>query len=194
MILHRWGLVPYEKAYKKMLEIHKNAQEDKQNHLILLQHPACYTIGQDRQYSNLNVETISTDRGGDITCHSEGQNIYYFCFQTPVPARFFKNIKDVFSCFFSQFALNIYYDKQNPGFYIQDRKICSLGFRYKQGVSLHGVAINVDVDLSFHNRIHPCGLENISSTSLNEEDIHISCEEVNNFIISEILKKFNESL
>ncbi len=194
MILHQWGLLPYEIAYKQMCKTHQQALEDGQNHLILVEHPACYTIGQDNKELNWDVETISTDRGGSITCHSEGQNVYYFCFQTPSPPRFFKNIKEVFSHFFEQFELGFYYDNQNPGFYIQNRKICSLGFRYKEGVSLHGVALNVSVDLAFHNRIHPCGLENISATSLKHEDIHISCEEVNNFIISEILKIFDESL
>ncbi len=194
MILHRWGKVGYEEGYRRMLEVHKEAKKDGENHLTLTSHPPCFTVGRDAWEREWPVPVIKSDRGGSITCHSPGQNIYYFCFQTPNPPLFFKNVRTLFTRFFTQFDKPFYYDKTNPGFYIENRKICSLGFRYKDGVSLHGVALNVDVDLAFHNQINPCNLQNIEATSLKAEDIHIDCELVNNFMISEIQKIFGEAL
>ncbi len=194
MILHHWGEVGYEEGYRRMLEVHQEAKEDGQNHLILTSHLPCFTVGRDAWDANWPVPVIRSDRGGSITCHSPGQNIYYFCFQAPKPPLFFKKVCTVFTRFFAQFDKPFYYDKNNPGFYIENRKICSLGFRYKEGVSLHGVALNVDVDLAFHNRVNPCNLQNIEATSLKAEDIHIDCELVNNFMISEIQKVFEEAL
>jgi lipoyl(octanoyl) transferase len=192
MILHRWGVVPYEKAREEMRNIHMQAQEDGQNHLILTQHPSCFTVGRDHWSEKWNIPVIQTDRGGSITCHSEGQNIYYFCFQAQNPVKFFQKVKNAFSHFFDTLGKPIYYDKEHPGFYIAQRKLCSLGFRYKNGVSCHGVALNVNVDLNFHNQVNPCALKNIKATSLKEEGIHISTEDVNNIIITEISRAFHD--
>ena len=115
-------------------------------------------------------------------------------FQVTSPPLFFKKVKTVFGDFFGQFDRPFYYDKTNPGFYIENRKLCSLGFRYKNGVSLHGVSLNVDVDLEFHNRINPCGLQNIVATSLKHEGIDIDCNEVDKWIVGKIEKVFDESL
>ena len=194
MILHRWGEVPYEEGYARMLAVHEEAKIDGQNHLILTSHPPCYTVGRDTWDAPWSVPVIRSDRGGSVTCHSPGQNIYYFSFQAPNPPLFFRKVRTVFGNFFSRFDKPFYYDKANPGFYIENRKICSLGFRYKEGVSLHGVALNVDVDLAFHNRVNPCNLQNIEATSLKNEDIHIDPESVNNFMIEEIRKVFDDAL
>jgi len=192
MILHRWGEIDYEEGYVRMLEVHRRAGVDGKNHLILTSHPPCFTVGRDAWEAQWALPVINSDRGGSITCHSPGQNIYYFIFHAPNPPLFFKKVRRVFENFFTQFDKPFYYDKENPGFYIENRKICSLGFRYKEGVSLHGVALNVDVDLTFHNQINPCNLQNITATSLENEDIHITCHDVNNFVVSEVQKVFHE--
>ncbi len=194
MIVHRWEVTEYEEGIKKMYKIHKKAQIDKKNHLILTQHKKCFTVGKDEWDKQWSVETIKSDRGGSITCHSEGQNIYYFCFQTPCAPHFFIKVVSSFKEFFDRLDKRIVYKKENPGFYLRDKKLCSLGFRYKNGVSLHGVALNVDVDLNFHAQINPCNLNGISPTSLANENIHISCSEVNNFVISSLVKNFDESV
>ncbi len=194
MIVHQWGLTEYQQAVTKMYKIHQKAQVDKKNHLILTQHKECFTVGKDEWDKQWNVPIIKSDRGGSITSHSKGQNIYYFCFQTPSPPHFFTKIISSFKELFNQLDKNIEYKKENPGFYLQNRKLCSLGFRYKNGVSLHGVALNVDIDLNFHSQISPCNLNGIYTTSLANEDIHISCNEVNKIVISKLVKNFDESI
>lgn len=193
MILHDWGLLPYEYAFIKMQEIHSQAIKDGHNHLILCQHEKIYTIGQDENQT-FDIKTYKTNRGGSITSHSPGQNIYYFCFHTAFPARFFSKVLSVYSEFFKTQIPSAYYDKVRPGFYINNKKILSLGFRYKKGVSLHGVSLNVSPDLDFHNQINPCNLKGISSSSLKNENINISCDIVNKKIVKLICEAFNESL
>ncbi|PHS58331.1 MAG: lipoyl(octanoyl) transferase [Sulfurimonas sp.] len=193
MIVHNWGLINYEHAHNKMLEIHKNALSDKQNHLILCQHPEIYTLGYDEE-DIFDVKSLKTDRGGSISSHSEGQNIYYFCFHSPYPARFLANIISVYTSFFKQYLADVYYDKKKPGFYIGSKKLLSLGFRYKQGVSLHGVSLNVDINLDFHNKIKPCNLKGFSSSSLVEQGLNLSCKDVDTLIIQNICEAFNESV
>jgi len=193
MIVHRWGSVEYTQAREAMSVLHVKAQKERENHLILCSHPAVFTVGSD-ETNSFDVPTLQTDRGGSITCHSEGQNIYYFCFQVQQPASFYKKVLQSFEDFFMKNLLDVRYEKQNPGFYIQNRKIASLGFRYSKGVSLHGVALNVDVDLDLHSLVSPCNLENIVPTSLKNEGLTLTQEEVNEQMVQRIGKYFEDAV
>ena len=193
MIVHNWGEIAYTQARKQMQEIHAQALKDGENHLILCLHPNIFTVGSDVQDS-FAVETVQSDRGGSITCHTRGQNIYYFCFGVKNPARFYKKVLHSFEDFFMKYLPAVKYDKTNPGFYIQNRKIASLGFRYSQGVSLHGVALNVDVDLAFHAQVAPCNLAGIVPTSLANEGILLSQESVNKALLTSIQKRFDDAV
>ena len=192
MIVYNWGEIEYIRARKKMQEVHDMAVQDKQNYLILCSHPNVFTIGSDN--NSFVVETIKSDRGGSITCHSPGQNIYYFCFQVKNPAKFYKKVLNAFESFFIKYLPQVRYDKANPGFYIQNRKIASLGFRYSQGVSLHGVALNVAVDLDFHAQVAPCNLKGVVPTSLENEGTDFAQEMVNKEVIKMIEQSFEDAV
>ncbi len=194
MILHRFGTMAYEEARSQMDVIHKKACEDGENHLIMIEHPAIFTVGRGAWDEKWQVPTYKSDRGGSITAHSLGQNVYYFCFQAAKPVRFFSRVLQVYDRFFQDLDRGFYYDKKNPGFYIENRKVASLGFRYQDAVSLHGVALNVDVDLAFHSQVNPCNLPDIVPTSLHHEGIMISQAEVDETILEHILEVFDESL
>ena len=193
MIVHQWGEIEYILAREQMQDIHTVAREDKQNHLILCSHPNIFTVGSNEE-DLFNVHTIKSDRGGSITCHSAGQNIYYFCFQVTNPALFYKKVLRAFENFFIQYSPKVVYDKKQTGFYIQNRKIASLGFRYSQGVSLHGVALNVDVDLDFHSQILPCNLKGNIPTSLSYEGVHLTQERVNREVVKMIAQSFQDAV
>lgn len=193
MILHEWREIEYLRAREKMQQVHDQAVCDKQNHLICCSHPNVFTLGSDKSGS-FNVDTIDCDRGGSITCHSPGQNIYYFCFQVKQPALFYKKVLNAFHNFFIKHLNTVKYNKTNPGFYIKNRKIASLGFRYAQGVSLHGVSLNVDVDLTFHSKVSPCNLQGIIPTSLYKEGVYISQKMVDQEIITMIESSFEDAV
>ncbi len=193
MIVHRWGVIEYKKAREMMDKVHFSAKMDRKNHLILCSHPKVFTVGSDRK-KEWGVDVVYTDRGGSVTCHSEGQAVFYFCFLVESPPLFYKNVKKVFKEVFCSLDKRIYFDRKNPGFYIGNRKLSSLGFRYKEGVSLHGVSVNIDVDLKFHSLVNPCGLKGIVPTSLKEEGISVSKEEFEEMVLKKICEIFDESL
>jgi len=192
MIVHDWGEIEYTKAREKMQSVHAVALQDKQNHLILCSHPNVFTIGSSCN-TPFGVPVIQSDRGGSITCHTLGQSVFYFCFQVQNPAKFYKKVLTAFEIFFMQYLPEVTYNKAQAGFYIQNRKIASLGFRYSQGVSLHGVALNVDVDLDFHSQVNPCNLEGIVPTSLANENVHLTQEALNREIVHYIGKSFDDA-
>ena len=176
-----------------MDEVHAQACMDGQNHLILCSHPLCYTVGSDDP-GGWPVETIPADRGGSITCHSPGQLVVYFCFQAHEPATFYRKVRRVYDGLFAQLLPEARYDARRPGWYVENRKIASLGFRYRNGVSLHGVALNVEVDLEAHNRVAPCNLDGVTATSLTKEGVKISSVELENHLVDIIEKVWNEML
>ncbi len=192
MIVYKWGELGYTEAREKMQEVHTLACKDGQNHLILCSHPNVYTIGTAEKES-FAVDVMQSDRGGSITCHSPGQNVYYFCFVVKNPAKFYKKVLTAFEVFFMKYLPEVTYNKDQAGFYIQNRKIASLGFRYSQGVSLHGVALNVDVDLDFHSQVRPCNLDGIVPTSLAKESIHLTQEVVNKEIVHFLEESFDDA-
>ncbi|WP_457560925.1 lipoyl protein ligase domain-containing protein, partial [Caminibacter sp.] len=93
----------------------------------------------------------------------------YFIFKVKSPAIFYRNIIKIFKELFFEIHPEIYYDIKRPGFYIQNRKIASLGFNYKKNISKHGVSIHLNPDLKRFNTIKPCNLEGIVATSLKNE-------------------------
>lgn len=181
IVVHNWEVLPYAQARRRMEEVHKQAVADGEDHLIFCEHPPCFTVGADDR-GDWPVETIRTDRGGSITCHSPGQLVSYLCFQAREPSRFYRRVIHVYGRLFEALGLPAEYRRKNPGWYIDDRKIASLGFRYRDGVSLHGVSINVDVDLSLHNQVSPCGLEGVRATSLVAEGLDVAAEEVREWL------------
>ncbi len=193
MILHRWGMIPYEEARRKMDEVHAAACRDGENHLIFCSHPLCYTVGSDDP-GGWPVETIATDRGGSITCHSPGQLVTYFCFQVSEPALFYRKVRRAYDELFARLLPETRYETKRPGWYVENRKIASLGFRYRNGVSLHGVSLNVDVDLAAHNRVAPCNLKGITATSLANEGVKISSNELEKRLLNMIEKIWDERI
>ncbi len=191
MIVHEWGEVPYGEAMAQMRKVHRKAVEDGNNHLIFCSHPELFTVGADDK-GKWDVPTVRSDRGGAITCHSPGQLVTYFCFQAKMPARFYRNVCEAYSLFFKSTLPAVVYDRKQPGFYIENRKIASLGFRYANGISLHGVSLNVEVDLTLHNRVNPCGLEGIRATSLAAEGITLSMASVKSVLQTQISEVFGD--
>ncbi len=158
------GLVPYERI-DAILEEHIPLAK-KEDHLLLCTHLPVYTIGSQPYACDLPL--VPTDRGGSVTYFDEGCLMLYFAFKVPSPARFYAKVIQAVQNFFNTFDPAIAYDRKRPGFYIDGQKIASLGFRYKNGASKHGVSLHIAPDLGAFNRIEPCGLKGVRATSLQE--------------------------
>ncbi len=173
MIIKDLGLVPYEKTDALLESYIPKTKID--NFLLLCTHPPVYTVGSEEYRCDLEV--VQTDRGGSITYFDEGTLMLYFAFAVPNPAKFYAKVLKAVQNFFSHFDAPITYDKARPGFYIENRKIASLGFRYKKGASKHGVALHINPNLVDFNKIAPCGLKGVQATSLWAEGYPIAMDE-----------------
>ncbi len=177
--------------YKKFLTLQEQLIKKKENYLLFATHNPIFTVGKN-EAKNFPF-AYPVDRGGSITYFDEGTLMVYFIFNVKNPPFFYKNVRKVISKFFANFPLEIYYDREKPGFYIQNRKIASLGFRYENNRSKHGVSIHINPNLAEFNKINPCNLSGIKATSLYNEGVKISIDKTKEILKPIIKEVFNET-
>jgi lipoyl(octanoyl) transferase len=173
-----------ENFFNAQLEKKANSEET-ENTLILLQHTPVYTLGKSGDISNLKVpieetgaEFYHTKRGGDITFHGPGQLVVYPIFDIEnfgISVREYvaKLEQCVIECIAEyglkgeriEDASGVWLDAGNK----KARKICAVGLKVSRGISMHGLAFNINTDLSYFDHIVPCGLDDKSVTSLEKE-------------------------
>lgn len=144
-----------------------DTQKPQQQHEVwLVEHPSVYSQGQagkSKHILNLHgIPLVQSDRGGQITYHGPGQLICYFLFdlerlQLNVRQLVAKTTDSVIQ-YLSELGIAAQDDSVNPGVYVEGSKIASLGFRIRRHMSYHGVAINLNMDLTPFLGINPCGL------------------------------------
>jgi len=158
------------------------------NYFLFVEHPHVYTLGKSGNYSNLlidenqlknkNASFYKINRGGDITYHGPGQIVGYpildlenFFTDIHMYLRYLeKTVIDSLDYFGIEAGRNqgktgVWIDIKTPF----PKKICAMGVRASRWVTMHGFALNVNVDLDYFNNIIPCGLSDNIVTSMNKE-------------------------
>ena len=197
----RWlGKVSYQDALAVQNALFANGTE---NHLLLLEHHHVFTLGVRGQESNIildpksiGVEVVKTNRGGDVTYHGPGQLVGYPILSLPGKrgggmadtVAYVHSVEDLIINALAEIGLPecSRLDKY-PGVWVDaqtetPRKIAAVGVRLTRGRSMHGFALNVDPDMKFFKAIVPCGIRDKSVTSLAQEDLSTSMEEVTNIV------------
>lgn len=188
--LKRLGLIEYETAWAMQREFHQEiADEIRPNTLLLLEHSPIFTAGRRTLASERPVDgskVIDVDRGGKITFHGPGQIVGYPIVKLRDPLNvmdFVREIEVALIKVCADFGINGERYCERSGVWIRDekgdRKIAAIGIRVARGVTMHGFAINVDTDLSYYERIVPCGIADAGVTSIAKElNQEVSSEEV----------------
>jgi lipoyl(octanoyl) transferase len=170
------GLQPYEAVWRAMRAYTDQRDATSEDQLWLLEHPPVFTLGQAAKPEHLlkpgDIPVIHTDRGGQVTYHGPGQLIVYLLIDL---RRAHLGVRDLVSQL-EQAVIRLLADyhidaKANPtapGVYIDNKKIASLGLRVRRGCSLHGLSLNVDMDLEPFQRINPCGYPGLTVTQLTQ--------------------------
>ena len=188
--LSKAGLVEYEEALQLQRHMHAEiAESQRPNTLLLLQHPPVFTAGRRTLESEKPTDgstVIDVDRGGKITFHGPGQIVGYPIVRLKNPndvVGFVRELETSLISVCNEFGLNAQRYCERSGVWIRDaqgdRKIAAIGIRVARGVTMHGFALNVNPDLSFFDRIIPCGISDAQVTSMTKElSREISIEEV----------------
>lgn len=131
----------------------------------LVEHPAVFTLGRAANPAHVlsahNIPVVETDRGGQVTYHGEGQCVVYFLIdikrQKAGIKAFVAMLEQLLIVFLARLDIQAHVKVGQPGVYVNDAKIASIGLRVKKGCTYHGIALNVAMDLTPFAYINPCG-------------------------------------
>ena len=170
------GHIPYEQAHEHMKKrLRQRLDGEIEDTLLLCTHPAVYTVGRQKNAHNNIINPqgtpiISVERGGNVTFHGPGQLVGYPIVQIPDHKRdihgFLRFIEEYWIKILSQWNIQASRDDRNTGVWVDGKKIVAIGISLRRWVSWHGFALNVNVDLSYYQRINPCGMSSELVTRL----------------------------
>ncbi|MFD2190325.1 lipoyl(octanoyl) transferase LipB [Pistricoccus aurantiacus] len=172
--VYRLGCQPYETVWRAMREFTDQRDANSRDQLWLVEHWPVFTQGQAGRPEHLllpgDIPVVQTDRGGQVTYHGPGQLVLYPLLNVK---RLHLGVRELVSALenaviaaLSEQDVEARARRDAPGVYVGDAKIASLGLRIRRGCSFHGVAFNVDMDLSPFSRINPCGYAGLEMTQL----------------------------
>jgi lipoyl(octanoyl) transferase len=173
--------VPYEEAWELQRRLHERRVNDEiPNVCLLLEHPPVYTAGKrteplDRPIGDPGAPVIDVDRGGKITWHGPGQLVGYPIVKLKDPVdvvAYVRTIEEALIRACADLGLETKRVEGRSGVWVPgvpDRKVGAIGIRVSRGVTMHGFEINCDSDLSWFDRIVPCGIRDAGVTSLTTE-------------------------
>ncbi|MFH0257233.1 lipoyl(octanoyl) transferase LipB [Vibrio rumoiensis] len=160
----------------------------------LVEHNPVFTQGQAGKVEHLlntgDIPVVQSDRGGQVTYHGPGQIVAYFMInlrRKNIGVReLVTHIENIVIATLKEFGISSASRSDAPGVYVEQRKICSLGLRIRKGCSFHGLALNVNMDLSPFLRINPCGYAGMEMIQVKDVNGPNSVSSVESVLIEKI--------
>ena len=179
------GLIPYEEALALQSDlVVRRRTGDIPDQLLLLQHPHIITLGTASSRSHvladasrrrdLGIDLIDVGRGGDVTYHGPGQLVAYPILDLKPDRkdvhRYLRDLETVLVRTLDEIGIRGEPVPDLTGVWVDGRKIAAIGVRVSSGwITSHGFALNVSNDLSYFETIVPCGIQDVSVTSVSQE-------------------------
>ena len=178
------GAIAYPRAWQLQRRLHeRRVRGEIPDVCLLLEHPPVYTAGRrtdplDRPVGDPGAPVIDVDRGGKITWHGPGQLVGYPIVQLGEPIDVVAYVRAIEAALIevcAAFGVAAGRVDGRSGVWVRgqagaaDRKVGAIGIRVARGVTMHGFALNCDCDLSWFDRIVPCGLRDAAVTTLSAE-------------------------
>jgi lipoyl(octanoyl) transferase len=215
--IQKWGLIPYSEAWQRQEELFQavvakkvenrilpvDMQQPTPNYLVFCEHPHVFTLGKSGSEDNVlinqeerqkaGVSYYKINRGGDITYHGPGQLVCYPIldldnFFTDIH-RYLRYLEEVVIATIAEIGLEGYRVDGRTGVWVNDKKICAMGVRTSRWVTMHGLALNVCPDLTFFEKIVPCGISDKGVTSI---ELETGKRPNQDKIAEELIKHFKE--
>jgi lipoyl(octanoyl) transferase len=185
LLVTNLGLMPYADA----LTIQRAAAKARitgelgEDLLLLVEHPPVVTLGRSSKEAHLlaspellrarGVELFEVERGGDVTFHGPGQLVGYPIIDLKRHRQdlhwYLRQVEEVLIRALATYGLHGERSVGYTGVWVQGRKIASIGVHARDWVTWHGFALNVTTELSYFDLIVPCGIQQVSMTSIAKE-------------------------
>ncbi len=165
LIIRQLAKMDYVQVWQAMQSFTDNRGDETIDELWLVEHHAVFTQGQAGKEEHLlmpgDIPVVKVDRGGQVTYHGPGQQVIYFMINL---RRRKMGVRELVTLIehgliaaLADFNIVAQAKPNAPGVYVDNKKVASLGLRVRKGCSFHGLALNVNMDLSPLLRINPCG-------------------------------------
>ncbi|KTC65879.1 lipoyltransferase [Legionella adelaidensis] len=194
------GIVPYLDTWEKMKIFTSTRDLNSQDEVWVLEHPPVYTQGQAGKPEHIlntnNIPIIQSDRGGQVTYHGPGQLVSYVLMDIKRRNLGIRtlvcNLEKILITLLAYFGITAQTKCGAPGVYVEEKKIASIGLRVKNGYTYHGVALNIDMDLTPFQDINPCGYQQLKMTQMVDLLGTIDKDDVKQQFIETFLTYFNQ--
>ncbi|KRF11642.1 octanoyltransferase [Nocardioides sp. Soil797] len=175
--------IGYLEAWELQGEIHAGVAEGAADTVLLLEHPPVFTAGtrtdpHERPLDPGGAPVIDVNRGGKITFHGPGQLVGYPIVKLPERVKvvdYVRRVEEALIHVCTDFGVTTARIPGRSGVWLQadakgpERKIGAIGLRVSKRVTMHGFALNCNVDLGWYDRFVPCGIADAGVTSLSQE-------------------------
>lgn len=189
MIIRQSGRVDYQHAWDQMRAFTDARTPETEDELWVCEHDGVFTQGVAGKPEHLllnpsNIPVVKTDRGGQITYHGPGQAMVYVLFNLKRAGygvrEMVVRIENAVIDLLGAHGIDAYGKRDAPGVYVkferQEAKIAALGLKVRNGHTYHGLAFNVNMDLTPFSAINPCGYEGLRVTHLHELGVDLSLQ------------------
>ena len=196
LIVKKLGRQDYEPVWKAMHKFTDERTEEDVDQVWFVEHNPVFTQGQAGKAEHVlnagDIPVIQSDRGGQVTYHGPGQLVAYFLIN--IRRKKFgvrdlvTHIENLVINTLKAYNIDSSARPDAPGVYVDGKKICSLGLRIRRGCSFHGLALNVDMDLSPFLRINPCGYQGMEMAQVSQLGGPSELENVEQQLIQELVE------
>ena len=176
ILVRHLGLQPYEPVSQAMHDFTDRRDDTTPDEIWLVEHLPVFTQGQAGKAEHLlmtgDIPVIQSDRGGQVTYHGPGQQVMYVLLNLK---RRKLGVRELVTLLeqtvvntLAEYGIDAHPRADAPGVYVGEMKICSLGLRIRKGCSFHGLALNINMDLTPFQRINPCGYAGMEMTQVRQ--------------------------
>ncbi len=201
LLVRQLGRRPYQPVWDAMKAFTDNRTPDTPDEFWVVEHDPVYTQGQAGKAEHLlapgNIPVVQSDRGGQVTYHGPGQLVLYVL----VDVRRSKlSVRELVTCLetaiintLAKSNIEAYAKADAPGVYVKsalgmEAKLASLGLRIRKGCSFHGLALNVNMDMTPFLRINPCGYVGMAMTQTSTLGGPQSVAEAQSLLVTELAR------
>lgn len=214
--IRRLGLIPFQAAWEIQREtLEARAENRTGDTLLVVEHPLVFTLGRKSPGVREDPESLPKElggipvhiieRGGEATFHGPGQVVLYPIFKLDLlrtgPRNFLRLMEEAIVSVLAREGIEAYYVEGKTGVWLKDRetgrerKIASLGIAVRKSVSYHGLALNVNNDLSCTKLISPCGFSSDTMTSVAEQLGHeVGAGLISERLAREVIERFERAM
>ena len=198
LVVRRLGRQDYHPVWQAMHDFTDQRDDSTRDEVWLVEHNPVFTQGQAGKAEHLlntgDIPVVQSDRGGQVTYHGPGQIVAYFLINLRRKSlgvrELVTDIENLVINTLKAYNIDSAARLDAPGVYVDGKKICSLGLRIRKGCSFHGLALNVNMDLSPFQRINPCGYQGMQMVQVSDLGGPENIADVEQQLITELVSLF----